>query len=141
MSNLKHTPGPLFVRQPAKWPFDIEIVDAPGNLVSNERRYAYSTSHTSIEDVMTARGFRPEDVTSAIARNEPQLADAHLRAAGPELLAELALAHQIIQNGLNLMTLEQKVKWSKINERAGLITDGGTRAHEREAVINKAKAA
>jgi hypothetical protein len=63
---------------------------------------------------------------------------ARLCAAAPDLLAELEAAHQIIRNALNLMSLDQQIKWSEINERAGLITDGATRANEREAIIAKA---
>jgi hypothetical protein len=89
MSEIKHTPGPLFVRQPEKWPFNIEIVDAAGAVVFEERRYSYSTSHTTINDVMTASGFRMEDAELAITGNERQLADAYLRAAAPELFEAL----------------------------------------------------
>lgn len=93
MSEPKFTAGPLFVRQPAKWPFNIEIVDANGTVVFDERRYAYSTNHKSIEDVMTAYRFDRDDVDSAVAGNERQLADAYLRAAAPELFDALRLCY------------------------------------------------
>lgn len=94
MSEIKHTPGPLFVRQPEKWPFNIEIVDAAGEMVFEERRYCYGSGQESIEDVMNCRGFRntredPHFVDRCIELNERQLADAHLRAAAPELLEAL----------------------------------------------------
>ncbi|MFV5212724.1 hypothetical protein ACLIIZ_03215 [Azonexus caeni] len=54
-----------------------------------------------------------------------------------ELLAELKAAHLIIRHALSIMTVEQKRKWSALNERAGVSGDGVTRANEREAVINK----
>ena len=60
--------------------------------------------------------------------------DQHTR----ELLAELRAAHQIIRNALNLMTADQKIEWSKANERDGVHGEGVPRANEREAVIAKA---
>ncbi|HEX8894413.1 MAG TPA: hypothetical protein VF783_13875 [Terriglobales bacterium] len=98
MGETKHTSGPLFVRQPAKWPFRIEIVDAAGEVVHSEARYAYSTKHETIEDVMTAHGFHRDDVDAAVAGNERQLADAHLRAAAPDLLDVLKALHDAVDN-------------------------------------------
>jgi hypothetical protein len=99
MSEIKHTPGPLFVRQPEKWPFHVEIVNEAGEIVASEHRYAYSTSHNTINDVMTARGFRMDDADKAIAANERQLADAYLRAAAPELLEALQEAFHLDELG------------------------------------------
>lgn len=62
--------------------------------------------------------------------------NADLIAAAPLLLNELIIAHQIIRNGLNLMTPEQQAEWSRINDRQGLIDFGATRATERERVID-----
>ena len=56
-----------------------------------------------------------------------------------ELLDELKAAHQIIRNALNLMSPTQKRRWSDMNDAAGLVEYGTTRAHEREAVIKKAE--
>ena len=82
----KFTKGPWFVRQEEKWPFDINIVDSNGQIVSNEPRYAYSSRQETIEDVMTAYRFPKDERDAAIKANETQLANAHLRAAAPELL-------------------------------------------------------
>lgn len=57
-----------------------------------------------------------------------------------ELLDELKAAHLIIRNALSIMTAEQKLKWSILNDRYGVSGDGVTRANEREAVIKKAEA-
>jgi hypothetical protein len=93
---MKFTKGPLFVVQPDKWPFNIEIVDTAGELVFEERRHSYSTSHKTVEDVMNCVGFHntrdgPEFADRAIAANERQLADAYLRAAAPDLFEALRL--------------------------------------------------
>lgn len=47
------------------------------------------------------------------------------------LLRELQAAHQIIRNGLAVMTTEQKMEWSSLNERDGAAGEGITRANER----------
>lgn len=83
----KHTPGPLRVVVDQKFPFNLRIVNQDGETVADERRASYSTANRTIEDVMTARGLPPEDKPIAIEANERQLADMHLRAAGPDLLA------------------------------------------------------
>jgi len=56
-----------------------------------------------------------------------------------DLLAELQAAHQIIRNALNIMTASQ-IAWAVKNVRDVVDGEGATRANEREAVINKAKA-
>jgi hypothetical protein len=67
--------------------------------------------------------------------------DCRKAAAAPELLDELRAAHQIIRNALNVMTADQKIEWSKANDRDGVHGDGVTRVNEREAVIAKASGA
>ena len=88
----KYTKGPWFVQQEEKWPFYINIVDSNGQIVSNEPRYAYSSRQETIEDVMTAYRFPKDERDAAIKANETQLANAHLRAAAPELLEALKWA-------------------------------------------------
>lgn len=48
---------------------------------------------------------------------------------------ELIHAHHIIRNALQLMTIEQKTEWAKLNEATGCIGEGVTRANERLAVL------
>ena len=57
-----------------------------------------------------------------------------------DLLLELQIAHQIIRNALKIMTPEQKTAWAVKNVKDLVSGEGNTRANEREAVINKAKA-
>ena len=85
----KHTPGPLFVRQPESFPFDIQIVGAKEDVVFFESRYSYSTKQETVEDVMRGYGFPLDQRDAVIAANERQLADMHLRAAAPDLLKAL----------------------------------------------------
>lgn len=87
--NAKHTPGPLVVRQPEMFPFDVEIVEASGNVVFQESRCAFSTKQKTVEDVMQGHGFPVDQRDAVIAANERQLADMHLRAAAPDLLKAL----------------------------------------------------
>lgn len=88
----KHTPGPLFVRNID--PNSVQIVDSNGEVVHSEPRCAYSSKHRTAKDAMEARNFDKEWKQQAIDANARQLADMHLRAAGPELLdaVDLVLA-------------------------------------------------
>jgi hypothetical protein len=65
-------------------------------------------------------------------------ANAILLAAAPELLAELQMAHQLLQLALKHMGGERQSLFAAESERAGLGVDGATRYHERAAVIAKA---
>jgi hypothetical protein len=98
----KHTPGPLFVRQPEKYPFPVEIVNESGEVVFSEQRHAHGTGQKTVQDAMEARNMRyrgcPDDfVDNCIAANERQLADAYLRAAAPEMLAALKMAKWMLE--------------------------------------------
>ena len=50
-------------------------------------------------------------------------------------LNELRAAHEIIGNALRLMSMEQRTAWARLNDEAGLLEAGTTRANEREAAI------
>jgi len=70
--------------------------------------------------------------------DQPATRQATLDNSRAELLRELQYAHQIIQNALNLMTIDQKFSWCEANARYGVDGDGITRYHERETVITRA---
>jgi hypothetical protein len=56
-----------------------------------------------------------------------------------QVLEQLQLAHQIIQNALQVMTSDQKRMWALKNAAAGMDTeDGITGFHARKAVIERA---
>lgn len=80
-----HTPGPLTVRVNPKWPFDIETLDAQGDVVFSRPMPAYSSSHRTVEDVLSAKGMEPHCVEG----NRRALADEILRAAAPDLAASM----------------------------------------------------
>lgn len=102
MSPNKHTPGPFTVRQPDSWPFDIEVVNANGDVVWSERRYAHSTKQKNLTDCLYAVGFDRDERPDVMAGIERQLADIHLRAAAPDLLEALkALQLQALQSNVN----------------------------------------
>ena len=54
-----------------------------------------------------------------------------------DTIRHLKHCHKLIQLALSLMTTEQKCEWAAVNEQAGLIGQGETRAHERAAVLAK----
>ena len=89
MMETKFTPGPLRVEQDEEWPFQIRIVNAAGEEIETRRRYASSSDQRTLDDCLNAVGFdhaeRPA-IMEALAR---QLADAHLRAAAPDMFEAL----------------------------------------------------
>ena len=62
-----------------------------------------------------------------------------LHATNTELLDELKAAHQIIQHALAIMATEQKSELLNRGDMQRLAADGGTRYHERAALIAKAE--
>lgn len=48
------------------------------------------------------------------------------------------MAHRIIRNALQIMTITQKNEWARANARDDVGGEGTTRANEREAVIARA---
>jgi hypothetical protein len=89
MAENKHTPVPLFVRQPDVWPFDIDVVDLDDNIIWNERRIAHGSRQRNLAQCMAAVGFPHDERPKIVALLERQLADAHLRAAAPDMLEAL----------------------------------------------------
>lgn len=94
MNEFKGTRGPWHVEQIAKWPFDIRIVSADGEVVSVSKRSCYSTKHKDIEDVMNAIGFAEDWKDIAIRENETQLANEILKSAAPDLFEACMRADQ-----------------------------------------------
>lgn len=56
-----------------------------------------------------------------------------------ELLHELKAAHQVIKNGLALMTMDQKIEWGRLNAQDGVEGEGVPRANEGLAAIEEAE--
>ncbi|MDR1853463.1 MAG: hypothetical protein LBR05_00960 [Azoarcus sp.] len=56
------------------------------------------------------------------------------------LFYELGLAHLIIAHAHSIMSVEQRIAWANINERAGVVCrgEGTTRIHERVHVLHVA---
>ena len=93
MSKAMHTPGPLHVVTSNSWPFDISICDAQGSVVDVLRLPAHSTTHKTFSDALNYRGVDHSEAGRCRESNQRALADAHLRAAAPELLEALKTAH------------------------------------------------
>lgn len=112
MNHVKHTPGRWKVSE-GEGMFEVMRVANDGG------RYVCTIDNTGQPDIEAK-------------------ANARLLATAPELLDELAAAHQIIKNALAIMTPEQKCQWGELNDAEGVSGDGATRANERAAVIAKA---
>lgn len=98
----QHTPGPLHVVTSNSWPFDISICDARGAVVDVLRLPAHSTAHKTFADALNYRGVDHSEAGRCREANQRALADAHLRAAAPELLEALqsVLANSLDSQGL-----------------------------------------
>jgi hypothetical protein len=97
----------------------------------------YPCCLASVEDPTMSLLTVDEDGYAAFLSSD----DCRKAAAAPELLDELRLAHEIICNALVVMTPEQQTAWSNLNEKAGLVTSGATRALARLTVLAKAMGA
>ncbi|HYI43696.1 MAG TPA: hypothetical protein VD768_08760 [Sphingomicrobium sp.] len=98
MAEAAHTPGPLRVEQDETWPYRIRIVTEAGDVVESYDRIASSTAQNSLADCLNAVGFKEAEAPAVRDMLSRQLADAHLRAAAPDLLEAAENAREIIGN-------------------------------------------
>lgn len=70
----KSTPRPWEIIEDQQWPFHIRVVNDAGDIVMEERRWAFSSADTTLDDVMSCRNHGKEDRDSASAGNCRQLA-------------------------------------------------------------------
>lgn len=87
-------------------------------------------SLVNMSEIVDGLGVRLEETFSCYQQSLP---------SNEELLHELKAAHQVIKNGLALMTMEQKVEWGRLNAQDGVEGEGVTRANERLAAIEEAE--
>lgn len=107
-----HTPGPLTVDNTQK--HAIYVRDASGEAVLHSYRHAFSSSDKTPDDAINCVNFfRSRDesiadynlrVSSSRAANLQQIADFHLYAAAPELLAEVVRLREVM-NRLSMTAL------------------------------------
>jgi len=97
--------------------------------VQQRQRLAEQCVHEMPADGTIGYSFRRQE---AINRMEV-MRRIYLR----DSIRHLKHCHKLIQLALGLMTTEQKCEWAAVNEQAGLIGQGETRAHERAAVLAK----
>lgn len=81
---------------------------------------------------------RHHDLIVCVTGNDPIEAAGTARrlAALPALVDELMKAHQILQNGLNIMTTTQKLRWAKKNAADRVEGEGVIRANERVELLH-----
>ena len=89
MTKQKHTPGPLSVSTGTKWPFYILITNESGNVVYQESLPCHSSKDNSFYEALHCLNFKSSEREQYAAINMRALADAHLRAAAPDLLEAL----------------------------------------------------
>lgn len=87
--STKHTPGPLKVFPSNQWPFNINICNESGDVVDVIRLPAHSTKHRNFYEALSFHGADHSEAEFCREANLRALADAHLRAAAPELLEAL----------------------------------------------------
>ncbi len=88
--------------------------------------------------VVTHKGETLATVADTVT--EPKISAqnaAQLMADAPQLLNELALAHEIIRAALSVMDAQTKGQWADKNALLGIDGEGTTRANERMALLAK----
>lgn len=85
MSEIKHTPGPVTVITKDKWPFKIQGVDANGEVLWEEHRYAFSSEMKTLKDLHSGVGFKGSERQEVIEKNRRQLLDCYRRGAGADM--------------------------------------------------------
>ena len=87
---IGHTPGPLTVEMPKKWPWEIKIKDADGNTIFTHHLASFSTSDETLQDAMSGACWDSQSERDVAARsNSRAVANAYLHAAAHDLLAAL----------------------------------------------------
>ena len=88
--------------------------------------------------ILTHKGYPLATVGDAVTQpNISAQQAAELMADAPQLLNELALAHEIIRAALSLMDAQTKGQWADKNALLGIDGEGTTRANERLALLAK----
>lgn len=89
MTKQKHTPGPLSVSTGTKWPFDILVTNESGGVVFKDSLPCHSSMDNSFYEALHCLNFKSSEREQYAAINMRAFADAHLRAAAPDLLEAL----------------------------------------------------
>lgn len=104
----KHTPGPLSVSAGTKWPFDILVTNESGGVVFKDSLPCHSSMDNSFYEALHCLNFKPSEREQYAAINMRAFADAHLRAAAPDLLEALRLA--VRQNSLDMLMTGDEIR-------------------------------
>lgn len=124
-----------------KWLSDCALAElkAADTIATNGIRLLGTPARVELAQLCGFHGI-PIDGTIGYARRRQealtfmQLANQiHLR----NTMRHLEIAHKVIKLTLNLMTNQDKAIWAIINDRAGIVSEGTTRANERMVVIQK----
>lgn len=131
--SIVQTAGRLNLPEPDDYPVLVQTLEAFGQLVAH-----HAGIHADgLGDLLASvRLGRAESVQGKPAAEQPTTVAGS--AIASQLLRELRTAHQIILNGLAVMTVEQKGQWALANAGAGVDGEGTTRFHERQAVLDRA---
>lgn len=84
-----YTKGPLTVKVTERWPFNIETLDAEGDVIFSTRMPCNSTRDKSADDAINCVNFPGDKRAEYAAINRRAVADDVLRAAAPDLLEAL----------------------------------------------------
>lgn len=95
----KHTPGPLSVSTGTKWPFDIFVTNESGVVVFKDSLPCHSSMDNSFYEALHCLNFKSSEREQYAAMNMRAFADAHLRAAAPDLLEALQMLLEFPNTG------------------------------------------
>jgi hypothetical protein len=100
------TPGPLTMRVSPRFPHDIEIVAASGEVVRSFRMPCHSSADQSVGETVSGVNLPADWQEEGAAANACAVADGRLYAAAPDLLEALKEAHGAVNDAFGQANAE-----------------------------------
>ena len=98
MSTTKWTQGPLTVRMASEWPWNIETVNAAGEVIFSRRLLCHSSDDKTAKQALDCSNWKSDESAEWSAHNYRALADETIRATAPELYEALEALTGVVQS-------------------------------------------
>lgn len=111
-TQTKWTQGPLTVRMASEWPWNIETVNAAGEVVFYTQLYCLSSDDKTAKEALDCAHIKADKREEYSATNYRALADETIRAAAPELYKALEALTGVVQSD-SLLTYGKDTPYDK----------------------------